>query len=387
MHGVARALLSCAAAGLVFGVSACGSAPYASPSRPVARPHRLALLPEAGTALGLLASPRTIFLTTQGSGSSVELWLEAYTGRQWRSVLRYRVSAWTPTTGALLQLGSTPIAAATTSIYARQGADWAQEPVPPGSLGTAAGLAGTSSTWWDLAWGVGAAGNEMVTLWQSTTQGRRWQRVAVADPQELSGTGLPYFGDKNGIAVQGGSRLWLTGATMVLGHVWAYSSADAGRHWRSVSVPVSPAWSLNELTSYPPLFVQPGGWGYLPVRMVGRHVRLVLYRIHGQTSRLTLVAVGPILARGLPWTVTVGEGGQLWVGTGQDLWTSDDQGRQWTLAATVPTGWVIHTVSLARNGRGVLLAVRTATPDGVSDYALWRTTDGGSTWAPLKGPG
>jgi hypothetical protein len=386
MKGVVSALASLAAAALVCGVSACGSPQHASASRPAPRAHRLAPLPEAGTVLGVLAGPHTIFLTTQESASSVVLWSAAYTGPQWHSVLRYRPSTWSTTTGSLPQLGSNVIATATTSIYVRQGADWAQEMLPPGSLVTSAGLAGTSSTWWDLAWGVGAAGNEMVTLWQSTTEGRRWQQVAVANPQELSGPGLPYWGDKNGIAVQGGSRLWLTGATMVLGHVWAYSSADGGRHWRGVSVPVSPAWGFNEFTSYPPLFVQSGGWGYLPVRMVGRQARLVLYRLDGQTPRPTLVGLGPILARGVPWSVTVGEGRQLWVGTGQDLWTSDDRGRQWTLAATVPTGWVIQTVSMALNGCGVLLAVRSGTPGEFSAYALWRTTDGGTTWTAVKGP-
>lgn len=360
--------------GLGMGLlSGCGLATRPLPPRSATRPRILDPLSIAGRATSVLQAHGQTWVEVQTAhGLAVKPMTE--TSLPALRIQNNQTSC--AAFGFLRQLGSDTMVIGCTggsNLWVFNHGSWIKRPLPS-TLVTSRALTGMGDRWWFLEYGVGASGNEAVTLWGSTNKGTTWHRMGTSSDHEQPHR-LPYFGDKTGLAAGPRDTLWLTGAIMALGHGWLYQAPATARNWSSTPLPVQKKWAGAELMTYPPVFT--GSYSaYLPVTVYGKTGDLAIYSRDSSNSQWTLAGAVPVTV-GTQWNFVAPSSKSLWVTVGNRLWTSQDAGATWREAWTTPPGWDFVNVSFSGPRDGALLAVK----QSGHAYALWVTHDGGKIWA------
>ncbi|MCL5971100.1 MAG: hypothetical protein M1499_00870 [Firmicutes bacterium] len=362
--------------GLGMGLlSGCGSATKPLPPQSAMLPRIMDPLPIAGHATSVLQAQGQIWVAVQtGHGLSVKLVTTLLPPLHITPTNQTSCAAF----GFLRHVGSDTTVTGTgcSNLWVFNHGIWMKRSLPA-TLVTSGALTGTGDRWWFLAYGVGASGNEAVTLWDSTNKGASWSRMQTSSDHEQP-HGLPYFGDKTGLAAGPQNTLWLTGLTMGLGYGWLYQAPANTRNWSSIPLPVQQKWAGAELTTYPPVFTGSHG-AYLPVTVYGKISDLAIYSRDSSTSQWKLAGAIPAPV-GTRWDFTASSSTSLWVTVGNRLWASQDAGTTWREAWTTPAGWNFVSVSFSGPRDGVLLAVQ----QSGHAYALWVTHDGGKIWTSRR---
>ncbi len=234
-----------------------------------------------------------------------------------------------------------------------------------------------SSVGWLLAFMGAAAGSEAVEIYRSTDGGKTWISVGPV-------SGLPFAGDKSGIAFLNSTTGWITGAVLRHDTPYLFVTHDGGRTWREQDKPL-PRELISHwrnLQHFPPKFFTVRD-GVLPtfyeiyagpgdsLRPTGK-VFVAIYATHDGGTTWTYPSVKQVNDAYFSTFVDMNHG---WLITGSDwsnLYATSDGGRQWT---TIPRTSIFTNVVQV---------------DFVSPQVGWalgrsllKTLDGGRTWSPV----
>ena len=135
-------------------------------------------------------------------------------------------------------VGATGPTSKQTIVYSTDdaGRTWARSAPVPGADPVAIDFVDARHGW--LLESMGAAmGQNPVRLYQTTNSGRQWSLVAKSGTVNApaSPSGLPVFGDKEGLAFRSASVGWITGGCNCLE---VLASRDGGTHWAPQPVPL-----------------------------------------------------------------------------------------------------------------------------------------------------
>jgi photosystem II stability/assembly factor-like uncharacterized protein len=252
------------------------------------------------------------------------------------------------------------------------GVTWSSTPVNFSS----ASLDFTSATdGWALV-GLGAAmSHEAVAVFRTSDGGITWTQVFTDDPTTAnSSDSLPFVGDKTGIAALDVNHAWVTGAQPSSDFLYIYTTGDGGSTWAQQE-PTFPAGYVGAMTStYPPHFFS-ASEGVLPAGLYSDISGTVFYITQdgGQTwSPSTPVAINGQHSIASKNDFFVWDGGPA-------LYASHDAGTSWsTVAPNINIKDILGTFQFVNATTGWAL-----TGDANGHHSLYKTEDGGVTWAVL----
>jgi len=225
-----------------------------------------------------------------------------------------------------------------------------------------------------------AAGSETTWIHQTTDGGRTWVEVASATHRN-QGSGLPFGGDKRGIAFLNSTTGWVAGYTVGCDYgAYLFVTHDGGRTWRQQKLPLLPQVTShwNESTA-PPMFFSARD-GVLPVFVSysikneycerGKRV-VVFYVTHDGGATWTYTT--PITVNGL-FSSSFADMNHGWVTEGNVLHLTRDGGRQWSTILLPP--------AFADMRRLDFISAQVGWATRLTAPFLLKTVDGGRTWAP-----
>jgi photosystem II stability/assembly factor-like uncharacterized protein len=220
--------------------------------------------------------------------------------------------------------------------------------------------------------GGAAAGSQDVELYRTGDGGSSWTLLSANTQQHAARGGIPTIGIKTGIVFATPTRGLVTGYHGQVPGFGVYASADGGRRWRPLALPLPhgyPASSAFPLT-FPPSFA--GASGVLPTVWPNRR-SIVFYRTGDRGARwqptTPLHSPGGNVPRG--WSFPDATHG--FVATDTSFCTTTDAAHSW------------HCVPLPASRRDV---TRVQFLTGRLGFELIRgrlfaTTDAGINWRPL----
>jgi photosystem II stability/assembly factor-like uncharacterized protein len=222
--------------------------------------------------------------------------------------------------------------------------------------------------------GVGA-GSMAVSIFQTSDSGRTWNRTYTNDPNlEGAGESLPLGGIKNIMIPLNEQTLWVGGVVYAPGTVYLFRSDDGGKTWAQVELTLPEGAGESEL-------------GVEDLRFISRTQGILKLRIASTSSRVVLYTTGDGGDTWSPLSTTFEGGGILDVPSAEEMifYTADqfhvttDAGRTFnTLTPDVKFGDTVIDMSFADSKIGWIV-----TADLNNERALYKTTDGGSTWTVL----
>ncbi len=220
-----------------------------------------------------------------------------------------------------------------------------------------------------------ALGSQAVDIYRSTDAGETWTKVASARLGDES-SGLPFGGDKGGVAFLNATTGWITGATNGLDSIYLFVTHDSGRAWRQQQLPLPPQATPHwEATTMPPTFFTARD-GILPVsysifnnsRVTGEIMVFYITHDGGATWNCTT----PLSVCCSSSFADMNHG---WVTDGHLMYMTTDGGAHWTAIRPGPLLADVRQLDFISPGVG--WAVRETSP------FLVKTVDGGHTWAPV----
>jgi photosystem II stability/assembly factor-like uncharacterized protein len=225
--------------------------------------------------------------------------------------------------------------------------------------------------WVMIVAGAGT-GNMPVLFYQTTDGGVNWRQVYSNLPGDSSEqTSLPVTGIKSGFTPVSIQEAWVTGRTLQPNTVYLYHTTDGGHTWAAVD-PKLPFGGEAQYLTHPPVFFG-SQIGILPT-MAGSEGSGTFFFIT-ENGGATWKAGAGVPGSGLTSVVSPNDVFILFSGV---IFVSHDATRTWTNVTPnidltskmvtqfqfvdVQTGWVVLS-------------------DANSHTSLYKTTDGGQTWA------
>jgi photosystem II stability/assembly factor-like uncharacterized protein len=254
---------------------------------------------------------------------------------------------------------------------ANGGSSWTWNPVPFSYASLQFLDASNGFAMADLGAGAGSQG---VAIYKTNDGGAAWQAVFQHEPGVDKS--LPLGGQKYGFTFLNVSRGWIGGSVPVDNYIYLYATQDGGATWDEINLLPPAGYESAQTGNYAPIFFSATD-GILPVNMVlpadpGIATVFFVTRDGGQTwtpgqaipngRPASLYSANDIVAWGGGSFYVSHDGGQTWGSVTPDMdfndLLSDFQ------FVTADTGWALTS------------------HDG-TDTSLYRTSDGGATWALL----
>lgn len=215
---------------------------------------------------------------------------------------------------------------------------------------------------------IGAAVGSMgVSIWTTKDRGAKFNRVYIHEPG--FDDSLPFSGIKNGITFLDAQHAWVAGTVPQDGLIWLYRSVDGGFSWAFQELSMPAGFENYQTSTDAPHFFE-GGVGFLPVHLRGEELGLVFYRTNDGGENW--LATSPLLSRGSYALISINEI-VVWDG-GETLHFSANGGETWESKST---NWQPNDALTALDF--VSLQEGWALAGG----SLYKTKDGGATWAEL----
>lgn len=215
----------------------------------------------------------------------------------------------------------------------------------------------------------GAPDSMPVAVFQ-TLDRENWLRTFAHDrPEEVAG--LPFSGIKNGAVFISPSVGYITGSEPVENSIYLFRTADSGRTWQRVALPLPEGIQNYLAETLPPIFFQ-NGKGFLPVDfLMGDEAIRVFY--FTEDNGANWVPRGS-LPRGTAYEFANDSTGWAWAG--RSLFYTTDGAQTWTAQ---PVSFSARETATCLNfidpRNGWLITV-----DDRSRVRLYRTMDAGATW-------
>lgn len=251
------------------------------------------------------------------------------------------------------------------------GAHWLPSSVP---FGPAVLQALDSQTLFAMADRGAAAGSQAVDIYRSTDRGATWEQLYHINPQDSSGSSLPFGGDKTGMAFRDLNNGWITGVEPLDGFVYLYATQDGGATWQEQAVDLPPALSASQIFLQQIQFFS-DDQGVIPTQAVivqnnnpQNYLGAMVSPDGGQSWKInTLLASTGVF--------DAASASDFYVWNGASLSTSHDGGKTWkqTIPSEVP-GPSPYMVQFLDPTHGWLV------DDNGAEVQLYQTKDGGKTW-------
>ena len=214
-------------------------------------------------------------------------------------------------------------------------------------------------------------GIEAVTVYETTSSGRRWSVISRSSTPSAAGTpgGPSLYCDKSGLSLSGTEAspiLWLTGASG--GPPCVARSTDGGRRWTDVGLPNPSQTDGGE--AWPPVFSSRSN-GALAVWYGTAHGAVTA--VYSTTSG-GATWVEHRLPSAKPGPMDVVSSTTWFAASGKTLYRTTNGGARWSrVSASVNFG--------NYQSPNTLDFVNTVDGWAVVDGQVWHTTDGGHVWS------
>jgi len=228
---------------------------------------------------------------------------------------------------------------------------------------------------------TGAAMNKQsVVLYKTTDGGATWTRNYNNDPTVPgSSNTLPLGGHKNGMTFSNATTGWIGGDYPVDGYFYFYKTTDSGVTWSRLQLALPAGYESAYITTSAPKFFGAND-GVLPVWMgIGVGMRdLFLYVTHDGGNTWTPSSA---FARNAQHTEIISMSNTISWDWANLFHATSNSGSTWTtITPDVTFGDEFRELDFVSPTTGW---ARLQESDGHT--ALYRTTDGGSTWTKLYG--
>jgi len=219
-----------------------------------------------------------------------------------------------------------------------------------------------------------------VSLFQTSDGGATWTLKYTNIPTAPNpGTSLPFSGHKNGMTFRDTSNGWVGGDYPNNGYVYLYRTSDGGVNWSRIQLTLPAGYESAFITTTAPKFFGAND-AILPVWMtLGAGMRdLFLYVTHNGGATWT---ASPAFARNAEHTDIVSMSNTISWDWSNIFHVTNTSGNTWgTVTPNVNFGDEFRQLDFVSATTGW---ARLQLADGHT--ALYRTTDGGSTWTMLFG--
>jgi len=221
---------------------------------------------------------------------------------------------------------------------------------------------------------------QAVALYQTTDGGATWTLKYDNNPTIPNpGTTLPFSGHKNGMAFSNTTTGWVGGDYPTNGYLYLFKTTNSGTTWTQVSLPIPTGYESAYLSTTAPKFFDTNN-GILPVWMtLGAGMRdLFLYKTTNGGSTWT---ISSSFARSAEQTDIISTSNTISWDWANVFHATNNAGNAWTtVTPNVNFGDEFRELDFVSATTGWS---RLQLADGHT--ALYRTTDGGSTWNMLYG--
>jgi len=221
------------------------------------------------------------------------------------------------------------------------------------------------------------AGSQYVALYRTVDGGVSWSEVFTHEPGESRS--LPGSGIKHGITFLDETHGWIGGSIPMEDHFYLYVTEDGGATWaQETDIPLPDPYAGSFLEIWQPVFVN-DAVGYLPVRALGPEgeTHLLIYRSEDRGASWSFQGALPDGHRVDFYDLDAG-----WAAAGAHLLQTSDRGVSWApVGGGFPAGETILTVDALDGEHG--WAITTPDESTRDSLKLYRTTDGGESWAQL----
>ena len=221
---------------------------------------------------------------------------------------------------------------------------------------------------------------QSVVLYKTIDGGATWTKNYDNDPTVPgSSNTLPLGGHKNGITFSNATTGWIGGDTPTDGYFYFYRTTDSGVTWSRLQLALPAGYESAYITTTAPKFFGAND-GILPVWMgIGIGMRdLFLYVTHNGGNTWT---PSPAFARNAEHTEIISKGNTISWDWANVFHSTSNAGSTWTtITPNVTFGDGFRELDFVSPTTGW---ARLQESDGHT--ALYRTTDGGSTWTMLYG--
>lgn len=221
------------------------------------------------------------------------------------------------------------------------------------------------------------AGSNWVAIYATSDGGANWAPVFSHEPGASEGAGdLPGSGQKSGMTFHDTTHGWVTGSIPMENYIYLYATTDGGHTWNLQPADVTTDLGTVFAGTYPPVFF--GDDGVMPVTLVGNVVNLAIYTsADGGATWTPSPAFVANAGRGELVDFVSPADGFVWA-TGRFAVTHDGAQTWETVTPSVPFGDNFSSMDFVDNSTGWVL-----TMNADSHSSLYKTADGGTTWATL----
>jgi photosystem II stability/assembly factor-like uncharacterized protein len=225
---------------------------------------------------------------------------------------------------------------------------------------------------WVMIVAGAAAGNMPVLFYQTTDGGANWKQVynnLPGDPGEQNS--LPVSGIKSGFTPVSMQEAWVTGQTYAPNVVYLYHTTDSGHTWVAVD-PKLPFGGEAQYLTHPPVFFG-SKIGLLPT-MAGSEGAGTFFFITQDGGATWTTGAG---VPGSGWTSIVSPN-DVFVFFSGVIFVSHDATQTWTSITpnvTLDSNTVLGFQFIDTQTGWIVLS------DANGHTSLYKTTDGGQTWA------
>lgn len=220
---------------------------------------------------------------------------------------------------------------------------------------------------------LGAGSGSMpVALYQTLDQ-VTWERTFAHTAAETI-NGLPFLGIKSGMYFVSPSVGWITGTVVQENYIYAFQTGDAGRNWQQMSLNPPNEVGNYMAEAHPPIFFE-GSRGFLMVDFLPTDgsdpVRGVYFSPDtGQTWSLVSTLPGGSAFQFI-------DAATGWTWAGRQLYFTADGALTWNiLPVAFSSREDVTWIDFIDANNGWIITV-----DDKSRVRLYRTLDGGNTWA------
>lgn len=251
------------------------------------------------------------------------------------------------------------------------GLAWTVYPVPFGS-GDLTFIDDTTG-WMMASLGI-AAGSMGIAIYQTDDGGATWTQTYTNDPNlENAGDSLPLGGIKKNLTPLDAQTAWVGGVIYAPATFYLYKTVDGGQTWAVQILPPAPAMENTEVSiDSGPIFSSPSD-GVLPIRFTGETYRTGFYVTQDGGASWEFITLMP--GSGAVDFVSASDG-FFW--TGEQFFVTEDGAQSWTtINSDVLFGESFAGMDFVNTHTGWVW-----TYDETGQRGLYKTTDGGKTWAP-----
>ncbi|HUI88527.1 MAG TPA: YCF48-related protein [Anaerolineales bacterium] len=232
-----------------------------------------------------------------------------------------------------------------------------------------------SNGWMMSDLGAGA-GSDAVAIFQTTDGGQTWNQTYIDDPtQPGASSTLPLGGLKDGITATDMKTAWVGGITYASGVIYLYQTQDGGQSWKLQSVQIPSGYDQAQFETTGPQFVTAQD-AYMPVHTTNQYgTVMAVYYSHDGGSNWALTPT--MIPNGGSLNFVSAADGFVWNGT--EFYVTHDGAKSWTTVSPgIAFGDSFSGMDFLNTTTGFVLT------DDTRTIVLYKTTDGGSTWAVLS---